>query len=173
MCCFDILYQQVSPALAMITDDLQSLFISHTTVMHLTTTVLTLLAAASISSAASSYSEYPEESSPAYAPPISTTSSEPSNTPCSVVQEGDYVWRISDFSSRKPDGTDVSSISFNVSATSSGTLDFQCETSAEDNTFLEEGKLYNCGENSLVCFTFQSDGLSSTRILLKQKASDG
>jgi hypothetical protein len=67
----------------------------------------------------------------------------------------------------------VSSISFNVSATSSGTLDFQCETSTEDNTFLEEGKLYNCGENSLVCFTFQSDGLSSTRILLKQKASDG
>jgi hypothetical protein len=88
------------------------------------------------------------------------------------VQEGDYIWKISDFSSRKPNGTDLSSISFNISATNSGTLDFQCGTFTEDNSVLEEGNLYKCGENSLIFFAFQSDGLSSTRILLKQKVSD-
>jgi hypothetical protein len=143
--------------------------------MHFTTTVLTLFAAASISSAALSYPEHPkysEESSQAYSAPSTTSDSTPISTPCSVVQEGDYIWKISEFSCRKPNGTDLSSISFNISATNNGTLDFQCGTSTEDNSVLEEGKYYSCGESSLISFAFESDGLSSTRILIKQDVSD-
>jgi hypothetical protein len=118
--------------------------------MQFTTTVLSLLAAASLSAAA----------------PLEVRQTD--STPCPVVQEGDYVWKISKFYSRKPNGLDkeTNSIDFNISATNNGTLDFQCAASADA---IEDGKYYKCGENSFISFAYQSD---RNGLLLKQEVSD-
>jgi hypothetical protein len=116
--------------------------------MQFTTTIVSLLAAASLSAAA----------------PLDTRQTD--STPCPVVQEGDYVWKISKFYSRKPEGTYINSIDFNISATNNGTLDFQCAASADK---IEDGKYYECGENSFISFAFQSD---RNGLLLKQDVSD-
>jgi hypothetical protein len=116
--------------------------------MQFTTTIVSLLAAASFSAAA----------------PLETRQTD--STPCPVVQEGDYVWKISKFYSRKPEGTYINSIDFNISATNNGTLDFQCAASADK---IEDGKYYKCGENSFISFAFQSD---RNGLLLKQDVSD-
>jgi len=91
---------------------------------------------------------------------------------CPVVQEGDYVWKISSFSARKLNGTDNSAVSFNISATNNGTLNFQCASSTQGSNVLEEGELYSCGENSLISFAFDGIDLTSTRLLLHQRVSD-
>ncbi|KAL6710157.1 hypothetical protein ACN47E_009948 [Coniothyrium glycines] len=72
---------------------------------------------------------------------------------CPVVQTGDYVWKISDLTARKLDGKSVSSLSFNVKATNGGTADFICSTSSA----VEDGKFYQCGENSFIWFAYQDD----------------
>jgi hypothetical protein len=118
------------------------------TIMHFSTTFLALITATSISTAA----------------PIEAR--QDNITLCPVVQEGDYVWKISNFYSRKLNGTSINSIDFNISATNNGTLNFQCAASADE---IEGTKFYKCGENSFISFAFQSerDGL-----LLKQDVSD-
>ncbi|KAF2025631.1 Alternaria Alternata allergen Alt A 1 [Setomelanomma holmii] len=113
--------------------------------MQLTTTALAFLTATSLTAAA----------------PLTSR-----QETCPVVQSGDYVWKISEFYARKPDGKSINSIGFNIKATNAGTLDFNCSASADtvaDDTF------YECGENSQIYFAFQSD---RNGLLLKQKVSD-
>lgn len=84
---------------------------------------------------------------------------------CPVVQEGDYIWKLDDFTARKLDGKTISSLSFNIKATNNGTLDFDCSSS----TTVEAGKFYPCGENSFIYFAYQDD---RSGLLLKQEVSD-
>ncbi|CAN9159094.1 unnamed protein product [Alternaria alternata] len=70
---------------------------------------------------------------------------------CPVTTEGDYVWKISEFYGRKPEGTYYNSLGFNIKATNGGTLDFTCSHSADK---LED---HTCDRSGL---------------LLKQKVSD-
>lgn len=86
---------------------------------------------------------------------------------CPVVQSGDYVWKISEFYSRKLDGKTISSLGFNIKATNEGTLDFNC--SASQGTNIENGKFYQCGENSFIWFAWQDD---RGGLLLRQDVSD-
>ncbi|KAH4944960.1 hypothetical protein HBI23_012440 [Parastagonospora nodorum] len=146
--------------------------------MHFTNTVSLL----SVASLAAAIPYWPEHALSSYASstptavtgstPSSTSSSTPSSTICPVVQEGDYVWRVSSFSARKLNGTDNNAVSFNISATNNGTLNFQCAASTQGNNVLEEGELYDCGENSLISFAFEGIDLTSTRLLLHQRVSD-
>ncbi|KNG51615.1 alt a 1 major allergen [Stemphylium lycopersici] len=85
---------------------------------------------------------------------------------CPVTTQGDYVWKISNFYGRKPQGTYYNSLGFNIKATNGGTLDFTCSAQANK---LEDGKFYSCGENSFMDFAFQSD---RNGLLLRQKVSD-
>ncbi|KAF2845476.1 hypothetical protein T440DRAFT_407891 [Plenodomus tracheiphilus IPT5] len=85
---------------------------------------------------------------------------------CPVVQAGDYVWKISDFYARKPDGKKINSISFNIKATNGGTLDFTC--GAQADTIVDD-QWYSCGENSFMWFAYQSD---RSGLLLQQSVSD-
>ncbi|KZM18300.1 Major allergen Alt a 1 [Ascochyta rabiei] len=84
---------------------------------------------------------------------------------CPVVEQGDYVWKIDNFSARKLDGKTISSLSFNVKATNGGTLDFDCTSSDP----VEDGKFYECGENSFIYFAYQAD---RSGLLLRQDVSD-
>ena len=110
-------------------------------------TIASLLAAAGLASAA----------------PLETRQSSGS---CPVSTEGDYVWKISEFFGRKPEGTYYNSLGFNIKATNNGTLDFTCSSSADK---LEDNKFYSCGENSFISFAFSSD---RDGLLLKQEVSD-
>ncbi|CAG5163712.1 uncharacterized protein ALTATR162_LOCUS6527 [Alternaria atra] len=85
---------------------------------------------------------------------------------CPVSTQGDYVWKISEFYGRKPEGTYYNSLGFNIKATNGGTLDFTCSAQADK---LEDHKWYSCGENSFMDFSFDSD---RSGLLLKQKVSD-
>lgn len=95
------------------------------------------------------------------------TSRTDSTTTCPVTQEGDYVWKISEFFSRQPNGIGkgISALGFNIKATNGGTLDFNCASSktVEDNTF------YPCGETSFISFAWSSD---RNGLLIKQGVSD-
>lgn len=115
--------------------------------MQFTIAVTSLLAAAGLSAAA----------------PLDTRQD---TTPCPVVQEGDYIWKIDDFYARKPDGKKVNSVSFNIKATNNGTLDFTCGASADT---IEDDKFYSCGENSFMWFAFQQD---RSGLILQQSVSD-
>lgn len=84
---------------------------------------------------------------------------------CPVVQQGDYVWKIDNFYARKLDGKAVSSLSFNIKATNGGTLDFDCSST----NAVEDGKYYQCGENSFIYFAYQAD---RSGLLLRQDVSD-
>lgn len=84
---------------------------------------------------------------------------------CPVVQQGDYVWKIDNFYARKLDGKTISSLEFNIKATNKGTLDFNCTSSGN----VEDGKLYQCGENSGIYFAWQAD---RNGLLLRQDVSD-
>merc|ERR1711874_531183 len=97
------------------------------------------------------------------ASPLSTRA----ESPCPVVKQGDYVWKISEFSGRKPEGKDYNRIGFNIKATNEGTLDFDCSVAADK---IEDGKFYQCDKNdSSFSFAFNSD---RSGLLLKQKVSD-
>lgn len=87
-------------------------------------------------------------------------------TSCPIVQEGDYIWKLSSFWARKLDGKNINSIGFNIKATNEGTLDFTCSASADT---VEDGKFYQCGENSLIWFAFQAD---RNGVLIRQDVSD-
>ncbi|KAJ8110065.1 hypothetical protein OPT61_g6989 [Boeremia exigua] len=84
---------------------------------------------------------------------------------CPVVQQGDYVWKIDNFYARKLDGKTISSLQFNVKATNGGTADFNCTSSGN----VEDGKFYECGENSFIYWAYQSD---RSGLLLRQDVSD-
>ncbi|KAH7073319.1 hypothetical protein FB567DRAFT_537501 [Paraphoma chrysanthemicola] len=114
--------------------------------MQFTTTALALLTATGLTAAA----------------PLTSRQTET----CPVVQQGDYVWKISNFYARKPDGKKINSIGFNIKATNEGTLDFNCSASADT---VEDNKFYQCGENSFIYFAFQSD---RSGLLLRQDVSD-
>ncbi|KAF2823237.1 hypothetical protein CC86DRAFT_298700 [Ophiobolus disseminans] len=112
--------------------------------MHFSTTALSLLAATTLSSAA----------------PL-TSRQDTTATP-----SGDYIWKISNLYLRKPDGKKINSIGFNIKATNAGTLDFDCAASADT---IEDNKLYQCGENSGIWFSFQSD---RNGLVLRQDVSE-
>jgi hypothetical protein len=92
-------------------------------------------------------------------------SSRQTTTP-DVTPSGDYIWKISEFYGRKPEGKDYNHIEFNIKATNNGTLDFTCGASAEP---IEDDVYYSCGENSFMSFAFQAD---RSGLLLKQEVSD-
>jgi hypothetical protein len=93
-------------------------------------------------------------------------SSRQTDASCPVSTQGDYVWKISEFYGRKPEGKDYNHVEFNIKATNNGTLDFTCGASAEP---IVDGQYYSCGGNSLMSFAFQSD---RSGLLLKQEVSD-
>ncbi|KAH6882162.1 major allergen Alt a 1 subunit [Alternaria rosae] len=112
------------------------------------TTIASLFAAAAVASAA-----------PLEARQVDAT--------CPVSTQGDYVWKISNFFGRKPEGTYYNSFGFNIKATNGGTLDFTCSSQADK---LEDNKFYSCGENSFISFAFSSD---RDGLIIKQGVSDG
>merc|ERR1711974_368052 len=73
---------------------------------------------------------------------------------CPVATQGDYVWKISNFFGRKPEGTYYNSFGFN------------CSSQADK---LEDNKFYSCGENSFIDFAFSSD---HSGLIIKQGVSD-
>ncbi|KAJ4335338.1 hypothetical protein N0V95_008932 [Ascochyta clinopodiicola] len=85
---------------------------------------------------------------------------------CPVVQQGDYIWKIDNFSARKLDGKTISSLSFNVKATNGGTLDFNCTSTNP----VEDSKFYQCGDNSFIYFAYQAD---RSGLILRQDVSEG
>jgi hypothetical protein len=85
---------------------------------------------------------------------------------CPVSTQGDYVWKISEFFGRKPEGTYYNSFGFNIKATNGGTLDFTCSAQADK---LEDNKFYPCGPNSFISFAFSSD---RDGLIIKQGVSD-
>lgn len=115
--------------------------------MYIKTLAASMLAAAGIASAA----------------PFESRQATPE---CPVVKTGDYVWQISKFYARKPEGVKINSISFNVKATNGGTADFTCSAQAD---VVEDGKFYQCGENSFIWFAFQND---RSGLILQQSVSD-
>jgi hypothetical protein len=144
--------------------------------MPSTATILSLFAAASLAAAHPNW--WPTHASPSYSSntptstPTSASSSTPSSTICPLVQEGDYVWKISEFSARKLNGVDNNAVSFNISATNEGTLNFECGAHTEGDNVLAESTYYSCGTNSFISFAFEGTSLTSTRLLLKQEVSD-
>ena len=84
-------------------------------------------------------------------------------TPPPVVTQGDYIWKISDFTARKLNGVDISSLSFNIKATNGGTLDFICSASGN----ITANNFYECGLT--IQFTYQDD---RNGLLLRQDVSD-
>lgn len=85
---------------------------------------------------------------------------------CPVTQQGDYVWKLSNFYARKPDGITINSIGFNIKATNNGTLDFDCGAQADS---IVDDKFYPCGEYSFISFAWQGD---RSGVLLKQDVGD-
>ncbi|CAG5157164.1 uncharacterized protein ALTATR162_LOCUS4956 [Alternaria atra] len=77
------------------------------------------------------------------------TNAAPVDTPV-----GDYTWKISKFSGRKPEGTYYSSISFNIKATNGGLLDFECAASA---AWLQDDVFLTCGPNSGISFAWENE----------------
>ena len=78
---------------------------------------------------------------------------------CPVAQVGDYVWQLSNFTSREehsPDSFTTSYVEFNIKATNGGSLDFVC-SSGTDIDSVEEDTFYPCGDNSFIYFAWQSD----------------
>jgi hypothetical protein len=86
---------------------------------------------------------------------------------CPAAPEGDYIWKLSDFSGRKPENKSFNRVSFNIKATNEGTLDFDCSAAADK---IEDGKFYDCSEgDDSIQFAFNSD---RNGVLLKQRVSD-
>jgi len=85
---------------------------------------------------------------------------------CPVVEQGDYVWKLSQFYARKPDGITINSIGFTIQATNNGTLNFNCGAQADSIT---DDKFYSCGENSFISFAWQGD---RSGVLLRHGPSD-
>lgn len=85
---------------------------------------------------------------------------------CPLVKEGDDVWKISTLWARKLDGKTLSALTFNIQATNGGTLNFTCGASADK---LESSKIYSCGENSSIFFSWND---ASNALLLQQSVSD-
>jgi hypothetical protein len=86
---------------------------------------------------------------------------------CAAAPSGDYIWKLSNFSGRKPDGKDFNNVSFNIKATNEGTMDFTCGASADK---IESGKFYNCAEgDESIKFAFNAD---RSAVLLKQRVDD-
>lgn len=88
-------------------------------------------------------------------------------TPCPVVQAGDYIWKISSFYARKPDGISISALGFNVEATNGGTANFSCSVMSAE--FVEEAVFYQCGDNSFIFFAWQDDRAG---LVLRQDVAD-
>ncbi|KAF2133145.1 major allergen Alt a 1 subunit [Dothidotthia symphoricarpi CBS 119687] len=83
-----------------------------------------------------------------------------------ATPSGDYIWKISEFYSRKLNGKDIDSLAFNIKATNNGTLDFTCEATEGP---IVPTQFYQCGENSQIYFSFQDD---RSGLLLRQDVSD-
>jgi hypothetical protein len=78
---------------------------------------------------------------------------------CPVTQVGDYVWQLSNFTSREehsPGSFKISFIEFNIKATNGGSLDFLCSSDTDIDT-IEDNTFYECGANSFIYFAWQSD----------------
>lgn len=115
--------------------------------MQFTTIAASLLAAAGLSAAA----------------PLDARQAAPATCPAPT---GDYVWKLSNFYARKPDGQKINSIGFNIKATNGGRLDFNCSASADT---IVDRQWYSCGQNSFMWFAFQSD---RNGIMLQQTVND-
>lgn len=95
-------------------------------------------------------------------------------TPCPPEESGNTVYQIKDFTTRKYDGQNVATLSFDILATNGGTLDFECSpydpaTNAATDAF-ESGHVYSCGLNSQFSFSYD---VETTELVLWQDVSEG
>ncbi|CAG5155342.1 uncharacterized protein ALTATR162_LOCUS3614 [Alternaria atra] len=73
---------------------------------------------------------------------------------CPVTTTGDWTWKITKFTGRRPEGNYYSVLSFHITATNEGGwLDFNCSASA---AWLQDDVFLTCGPNSGISFAFQS-----------------
>ena len=70
----------------------------------------------------------------------------------------DTTYEIKDFTLRKLNGVDISTMSFRILATNGGTLDFECvpydPVKGGATDCFEPDHVYACGENSLFSFNY-------------------
>lgn len=83
-----------------------------------------------------------------------------------AVTSGDYVWKISEFSNRKPEGEKITSISFTVTSTKGYFEPFTCSASADS---VDAATFYPCAKEG-VSFTFQND---RSGLIVQQILSEG
>lgn len=85
---------------------------------------------------------------------------------------------ISNVETRKYDGETINTITFNISATNGGSLNFQCgpydPALGYDTDSFESGKLYDCGKNSLFSFRYHTaqDETEPEELFLWQNVSE-
>jgi hypothetical protein len=70
-------------------------------------------------------------------------------------------YEIRNFFERKPDGQDITFLSYDIVATNGGTLDFTCipydpATGGAAANF-EDGHVYDCGQNSAFSFSYSEE----------------
>ncbi|KAK4609339.1 Major allergen Alt a 1 [Fulvia fulva] len=75
-----------------------------------------------------------------------------------VARTDDTIYQIKDFTLRKLDGKNISTMFFRILATNGGTLDFECSpydpvTDAATERF-EPDHVYFCGKNSVFSFNY-------------------
>ncbi|KAM3416697.1 putative major allergen alt A1 [Cercospora zeina] len=78
-------------------------------------------------------------------------------SPC-YRRDDSETFQIKDFSIRKPNGQDISNVSFRILATNGGTLDFECtayDPSIDGPTAnFVPGRPYFCGKDSSLSFSY-------------------
>ncbi|SMR57892.1 unnamed protein product [Zymoseptoria tritici ST99CH_3D1] len=129
------------------------------------TSALALMAGSAMAAPTACHASYPATSSVAPAPPA-TSSAAPAPS----------VYQIKNFYERKPDGKDITSVSFDIAAANNGTLDFTCDAydSATDKAVenFEDGHVYKCSNTSLFSWSYSEvDDANKGRLFLWQGAS--
>lgn len=114
------------------------------------TIITSLLAASGLTIAA------PFETREATPATSSATALDARQASCPVTQQGDYTWKITDFTGRKPEGTFWSAFTFKLRSTNPGSSYVQT-CSASDRSGLTERRWYECARNAGTWFSFDEE----------------
>jgi hypothetical protein len=91
----------------------------------------------------------------AFAAPTAAPADPPASPPASAY---DARYKIADFTTRKTNGVDISTLSFRIQATNEGTLDFECvaydPVKDGPTDCFEPGHVYACGKDNLFSFSY-------------------
>ncbi|KAI5356795.1 Putative alternaria alternata allergen 1 [Septoria linicola] len=95
----------------------------------------------------------------------------------SAADDGSTSYQIKDFTLRKLNGKDISTMSFRILATNGGTLDFECVpydpvTNGATENF-QGDHVYSCGENTFFSFNYiPKHDTQTNELYLWQNVSD-